>query len=260
MPSGVSLRFSAYLLQFGKCWGYEGNEHGTSELNAYTSLLSGSKLRCQRSWRFPHRVNPNKKKWGRIWHSLPRIINSEKIAARHSTAVTIVIAMFATVKHWILNARALLASLGNQISSEDVKIFSPLADECLDVHVQPPSPENTPRPSFDVKTVSCNTSGGWPWTVKRTNFSTGGRGGGIFWELKFQRVLFFCSHFFAGDANFNLKIIYKTTPPPPPGGRNKRSVPTKSKRKVKKKHFYSIPHEFLVLFGHSHRGWEWDAW
>ena len=29
----------------------------------------------------------------------------------------------------------------------------------------------------------------------------------IFLELKFQRGLFFCSHFFAGGANFNLKII-----------------------------------------------------
>ena len=34
----------------------------------------------------------------------------------------------------------------------------PLADECLDIDVQPPSPENTLHPSFDIKAISCNTS------------------------------------------------------------------------------------------------------
>ena len=42
-------------------------------------------------------------------------------------------------------------------------------------------------------------------------YGGGGGGGGrwfwLFFELKFQRGLFFCSHFFAGGANFNLKII-----------------------------------------------------
>ena len=73
----------------------------------------------------------------------------------------------------------------------------------LDVHVQPSSPENTPRPSFDVKTVSCNTSENLRFFVKRekhflvANISTGG-GGVTFWELKFPRGLFFSSNFLQG--------------------------------------------------------------
>ena len=44
----------------------------------------------------------------------------------------------------------------------------PLADECLDI--QPPSPENTPRPSFDMKTVSCNTSENLRFVKRKKQF------------------------------------------------------------------------------------------
>ena len=53
-----------------------------------------------------------------------RFIDSSEVSLRFISFIwevlRFIIAMFATVKHWILNARALLASLGNQISSEDV--------------------------------------------------------------------------------------------------------------------------------------------
>ena len=73
--------------------------------------------------------------------------------------------------------------------------WTPLADQCLDIHVQPPSPENTLCPSFDVKTVSCNMSENLQFSVKREKhflvavnceseeFFYGGRGGGgLFFE------------------------------------------------------------------------------
>ena len=50
---------------------------------AHLVFSYGSKLRSQRSWGFPHRVNTKpKKKFGRILHSFPRVEKRREIAAR----------------------------------------------------------------------------------------------------------------------------------------------------------------------------------
>ena len=88
-----------------------------------------------------HTVNPNKKKWGRTWHSLPGIINGEKLLRGI---------------HWILHARALLASLGNQISSEDVKKASSIP--CVVIKTGPAKTEGPHDSGYSLVVTHTSTN------------------------------------------------------------------------------------------------------